>query len=93
MQPDFESMPTTDLLAFHRNAAGLAHEMLGDLKALHGEDHIRLFWPDLPTSLFPDLDAALQFGPETHDLVGGAATLLMQAYLAATEIESRKHPN
>jgi hypothetical protein len=85
-------MPTADLLEFHKAAAGLAHDMLGDLKARHGEDHIRLFWPD-PGSFHPDLDAAAQFGPETGDLVAAAAALIMQAYLAATELELRKHPN
>ena len=92
MIPDIESMTTADLAAFHRDVAGLARDLLADLEALHHGEHFRLFWPDLPSPV-PDLDAALRFGEATRDLVGGFSALVMQGYLAETELESRKYPN
>jgi hypothetical protein len=90
--PNFETMPTADLLAFHRNAAGLAGELLDDLKELHHGEHFNLFWPNLPSPI-PDLDAALRFGADTYNLVGGTSALIMQVAIAGDELNLRRLPN
>jgi hypothetical protein len=90
--PDFEAMPTGALRAFHYEASGLALELLADLKALHHGEHFDLFWPDCPSPI-PDLDAAMSFGSETHDLVGGCSALLMQLHIAEEELALRIYPN